>query len=195
MEVSGRGVKLVEWQEHDRHGEETAGRFGEYRKQLKQFGAIILDCIGVDSHCRRRNAMAIVPEGGGGGGASGRGGTADSTTNDTDTIGSGVGVSILMGVKRAAKTFVRASKRRIGWAGLPPRIELIIDLEARQLRSAVFTVDSSLRPDMTEIEMASMLCRLFIQHLENAECVKEGTAIKLWPRPKTPGGTLVEGRG
>lgn len=109
--------------------------------------------------------------------------------------GGGTGVGILMAVKRASKTLVHAGKRRIGWAGLPPKIELVIDLETRLVRSAVFTVDVSLRPDLSETEMLPMLSRLLIQHLEDAECVEQGVAAKLFPRPTTPGGTLVEGRG
>jgi hypothetical protein len=179
-EVSGRDVKLVEWQEHDRHGEETGGRWGEAKKRLKKCPEIVMDVIGVDGRCRRRNmgAVAPMPEPTPAGGAEG-----------------GMGVGILMMVKKASKTLVRAGKRRIGWAGLPPKIELIIDLESRQIRSAVFTVDISLRPDLSEIEMSPMLSRLLIQHLELAESVAEGTAIKLFPRPTTPGGTLMEGRG
>ena len=130
--------------------------------------------------------MAVAPEGG----------ASEAEGNvGVGAAGGDVGISILLGVKRAAKTLVKAGRRRIGWAGLPPRIELIIDLEARQLRSAVFTVDTSLKPDMTEFEIIPMLCRLLIQHLEQGECVESGTAIKLWPRPTTPGGTLMEGRG
>lgn len=194
MEVSGRDVKMVEWQEHDRHGEETAGRFHENLKRLQkvgtQIGTQILDCIGVDARCRRRNAMAIAPEGG-----YLESSTDPGATDDKTDSGSGIGVSILMGVRRAAKTLVKAGRRRIGWAGLPPRIELIIDVESMQLRSAVFIVDNSLRPDLTEIEMTPMLSRLLIQHLEYAGCVEDGTATKMWPRPTTPGGSLMEGRG
>ncbi len=190
MEVSGRNVKMVEWQEHYRHGEETAGRFRENLKRLKKIGMLILDCIGVDVRCRRRNAMAVAPEGG-----YVDSGTDPGTTDDNTPTGSGVGVSILMGVRRAAKTLVKAGRRRIGWAGLPPRIELIIDVESMQLRSAVFIVDRSLRPDLTEVEMTPMLSRLLVQHLEYAGCVEDGIATKMWPRPTTPGGSLMEGRG
>lgn len=185
MEVSGRNVKMVEWQEHDRHGEETAGRFDENLKRLKKVGTQILDYLGIDARCRRRNTTAVAAESNNG----------DAVDGNTAAGTSGVGVSILMGVRRAAKTLVKAARRRIGWAGLPPRIELIIDLESLQVRSAVFIVDSRLRPDLTEIEMIPMLSRLLIQHLEFAGCVAEGTANQLWPRPTTPGGTLMEGRG
>eukprot|EP01043_Picozoa_sp_COSAG02_P122003 COSAG02_NODE_58877_length_276_cov_0.576271_1_plen_39_part_01 len=39
---------MVEWQEYDRHGEETVGRFRENLKRLKKIGTLILDCIGGD---------------------------------------------------------------------------------------------------------------------------------------------------
>lgn len=187
MDVSGRTMKMVEWQEHDRHGEETAGWFGEHVKRLKMFLSWVLDCIGVDARCRRRNTMAVAPEGGHLEGENDQDLAADNKEAD--------GLKVLMAVRRHAKKLVKAGRRRIGWAGLPPRIELIIDRDAAQFRSVVFTVDSSSRPDLTEIEMVPMLCRLLTQHLEYAGCVEEGTAIKLWPRPTTPGGTLMEGRG
>jgi len=166
LEMRGRDVKQVEWQEWDRLGEETAGRWGEMKKRWAATWGTVLEFCG-----RERPPSRAVPVG------RARLGARGAEARQDAAGGGSLGFGVMMGVRRAASGLIRGGKRRIGWAGLPPRIELVIDVEAKRIRSAVFVVDKALRPDLLEADMPTMLARLLLKVRSSATSALRSPAL------------------
>jgi hypothetical protein len=154
--VGGRDVKVVVWHEPD--------PFDPKWERPRDIVSWVKVALHQRAQARQREQQARL------GPALGAAGTQQGQPK------SSLSMAAMMRLKRTAAEVKQRAARQVGWRGLPPKIELTIDVDAHTIRDVSFTVDRSRRPDITRAELLPELRRLFLFHLENAGVVEAGTA-------------------